>query len=182
MEYIGERISVKQKPDEVSIVILPYTNKTKTLLLFLWLLLWTISGFVVLYYYGSIKEQNTKAAIIVWFGFWAYFEYVVIKALIWRTKGVEKIKLKSNKLFYKRQFFKKGKIKVYEFDFIKNFKSIPEKENSFIDNINKSYWSVSGEKISFDYYGKEIKFGTQLSDSDADKLAKRIQRELKKTL
>lgn len=182
MEFIGDRISIKRTPEEISIVILPFTKKSKTLLLVLWFALWTISGFVVLYFYNSIKEENTKAAVIVWFGFWAYFEYIAVKALLWRTKGVEKIKLKNNKLFYKRQFVKRNKIKIFEFDFIKNLKCLTEKENSFIENINASYWSVSGEKIAFDYYGKEIKFGIQLSMNDSQKLFQFIQKEIKRGL
>ena len=91
MEYIGDRISVKQKENELSIVILSHKDKTKNIILLSWLILWSISGIVVLFQYPTIIDQNTKAAIIVWLGFWAYFEYITIKAFLWRKSGKEMI-------------------------------------------------------------------------------------------
>ena len=179
MEYIGERISLKQKENELSIVILSFKNKAKNNLLFCWFVLWSISGIFVFTNYFTIIDQNTKAAIIVWLGFWGYFEYVILKAYFWRKSGKEIIKLKDNKLMYKRFVLWNTKIKVYEYEFIKDFKIIEPKENSFRENLNNSYWVIAGEKLAFDYYGKEIKLGIQLIQNDAEFLKKRIQKEVK---
>jgi hypothetical protein len=117
--------------------------------------------------------------LIVWLGFWAYFEFRIFKAFMWRKYGVEKVKLKENKFFYKRDVAGKGKIKVYEFDFIKDIRIVELKENSFADNMNNSYWMVGGEKLAFDYYGKEIKFAMQIEESEAKALMKVIKAEIK---
>jgi hypothetical protein len=93
-------------------------------------------------------------------------------AFLWRKSGVEKIKLRANTLLYKRSMVGKGKIKNFQFNFIKDFKTITAKENSFIENINNSYWVFAGERFVFDYMGKEIKFGIQLPDKDAEQLYK----------
>ena len=98
--------------------------------------------------------------------------------MIWRLSGVEKIKLRERKLFYKRDVKGRGKIKVYEFDFMKEFRQIESKENSFFENLNNSYWVIAGEKLAFDYYGKEIKFGIQLNDADAKALFKMINNKM----
>jgi len=182
MEYIGERISIKQKENELSIVILSFKNKTKNILLLSWLILWSLSGLLVIFQYSSILDQNTKAAIIVWMGFWAYFEYIIARSFLWRKSGKEIIKLRGNKIFYKRHIGRKSKIKVYEYEFIKDFKIIDARENSFFENLNNSYWVIAGEKLVFDYYGKEIKIGIQLPDADAELLKKRIEKEIKKVL
>lgn len=174
MDYIGKRISIKRKEDETSIVILSTVDKLKKRLLFLWFVLWTVSGIFVFSQYFFIKDEQTRIAIIVWFGFWAYFEYKTFTAVMWRSYGVEKIKLRDRKLFYKRDRAGKGKIKVYEFDFMKDFKVIETKENSFFENLNNSYWVIGGEKLTFDYYGKEIKLGLQLDETDAKALFKYI--------
>lgn len=179
MEYIGERISIKRKETELSIVILPLTNKIKNIILFVWLFLWTLSGVIVLSEYFILTDPDTKAAIIVWLGFWAYFEYVIFKAFMWRKTGREIIKLRDNKFFYKRSVVGKGKIKVFEYDFIKDLRIIEPKENSFIENLNNSYWVIAAERLAFDYYGKEIKFGIQLEVTDATNLLKRIKNQLK---
>ncbi len=174
MDYIGKRISIKKNEKETSIVILSTVDKTKKRLLFAWFALWTICGLIVAIEYFVLKDEQTRVAIIVWLGFWAYFEYKTLIAVRWRSFGVEKIKLKERKLFYKRDIRGKGKVKIYEFDFIKDFKVLDSKENSFFDNLNHSYWVISGEKLTFDYYGKEIKMGLQLEDADAKTLFKLI--------
>jgi len=179
MEYIGKRISVKRKENEVSIVILSSVDKTKNTLLFVWLLLWTLSGVIVMTQYFTLSDPNSKAAIIGWLGFWAYFEYKMFKAFMWRKFGVEKIKLREGKLIYKRDIRGKGKVTTFDFDFIKDLRILEPKENSFFENLNNSYWMIAGERLAFDYYGKEIRFGIQLDLKDANALFKLIAAEVK---
>lgn len=179
MEFIGKRISIKQKEQELSIVILSTVNKTKRTLLFCWFFLWSLSGVIVFTQSLLIHEENTKVALIVWLGFWAYFEYKIFRAYMWRRFGVEKIKLRENKLFYKRDVGGRGKIKVFEYDFIKDFRIIDKKEDSLLENLNNSYWVVAGERIAFDYYGKEIKLGLQVDDEETEGLYKLLKRKIK---
>ena len=178
MEYIGKRISIKRAENEVSIVILSTADKTKKIILFIWFILWSLSGIIILTQYFLMKDSQTKVAIIVWLGFWAYFEYMTFRAVMWRNYGMEKIKLKERQLFYKRDVAGKGKVKVYEFDFIKDLSVVEQKENSFFENLNNSYWVIAGERITFDYYGKEIKLGIQLDESDAKALHKLIKAKI----
>ncbi|MCE9539899.1 MAG: hypothetical protein K8R85_11875 [Bacteroidetes bacterium] len=180
MEYIGKRISIKRTESELSIVILSLINKLKSRFLFLWFILWSISGIIVLSQYFIMHDPNTKTAIIVWMGFWAYFEYKIFHAYLWRKSGKEKIKINDKKLLYKRDVSGRGKIKTYEIDFIKDLRLIEPKENSFMEDLNNSYWVIGGEKLTFDYYGKEIKFGLQLDEADAKALLKLIMKEIKR--
>ena len=179
MEYIGKRISIKRDEKGVSIVILSTADKVKKILLFVWFFLWTLSGIVVFSQYFIIPDQQERIAIIVWMGFWGYFEYKIFKAVMWRSYGVEKIKLRDGKLLYKKDVSGKGKIKSYEFGFIKDLRVAEQKENSFFENLNNSYWVIAGEKLMFDYNGKEIKFGIQLDDADAKALFKVIKGKIK---
>lgn len=179
MEYIGKRISIKRTENELSIVILSLVNKLKNRFLFLWFILWSISGLIVLSQYFIMPDPNTKTAIIVWMGFWAYFEYKIFHAYLWRKSGKEKIKINDTKFLYKRDVSGRGKIKTYETDFIKDLRLIEPKENSFTESLNNSYWVIGGEKLAFDYYGKEIKFGLQLDETDAKALLKLILKEIK---
>ncbi|HSH65075.1 MAG TPA: hypothetical protein VLB84_04575 [Bacteroidia bacterium] len=179
MEYISKRISIKQKEQELSIVILSTVNKVKRTLLFCWFFLWSASGVIVFTQFFLIPDENTKVALIVWLGFWAYFEYKIFTAFMWRRFGVEKIKLKGNKLFYKRDVAGRGKIKVFEYEFIKDFRIIDKNDSSLMDSLNNSYWVVAGERIAFDYYGKEIKLGLQLDDEEAEGLFKLLNKKIK---
>jgi hypothetical protein len=178
MEYIGKRISCKRKENELSIIILSTADKIKKTLLFIWFFLWTLSGVIVITQYFKIQDQDTRVAIIVWMGFWAYFEYRIFKAYLWRSSGMEKIKIREGKLFYKRDIGGKGKINVYENDFIKDLRLV-ESKGDFMDSINDSYWVIAGEKLAFDYYGKEIKFALQLDEADSKALLKLIQKEIR---
>lgn len=180
MEYIGKRISIKRTENELSIVILSLINKVKNRFLLLWFILWSISGLIVLSQYFVMPDPNTKTAIIVWMGFWAYFEYKIFHAYLWRKSGKEKIKINDKKLLYKRDVLGRGKIKIYDIDFIKDLRLIEPKEDSFIENLNNSYWVIAGEKLAFDYYGREIKFGLQLDETDAKALLKLIKNETKR--
>ncbi len=180
MEYIGKRISIKRKEDELSIVIISLKEKTKSILLTVYLILWSLSGIYVFSQYFNLIDPNTKVAVLVWMGFWAYFEYKIVKAYLWRKFGVEKMKVRNGEILYKRDTAGKGKVKTFEQDFIKDLHYIEIKENSFFENINNSYWVIAGERLAFDYYGKEIKFGIQLDEADAQSLLKLIKKELKK--
>jgi len=180
MEYIGKRISMRRSENELSIVILSSVDKLKNRLLILWLLLWSISGLIVLSQYFVMPDPDTKTAIIVWMGFWAYFEYKIFQAYLWRKSGKEKIKIQEKKLLYKRDVSGRGKIRFFETDFIKDLRLIEPKENSFFESLNNSYWVIAGEKLAFDYYGNEVKFGLQLEEVDAKALIKVMIKEIKK--
>ena len=175
MNYIGDRISIQQNGNELSIVILSFRNELKNKLLLLWVILWTLCGIIVLTQYVAVTDPDVKTVMIVWIGFWAYFEYKVIAAYRWRKSGVEKIKIKEGTLFYTRS---KGKTKEYRIDFIKDLHLIASIENSFFENLNDSYWMLGNESIGFDYSGADIKFGLQLDESDAKALLKKISKKL----
>lgn len=178
MEYIGKRISIKRTDEGLSIVILALADKLKNRLLFAWLILWTLAGMIVFSQYFTITDPNTRIAVIVWFGFWFYFEFKITNAWFWRRSGKEVIKIRSSKLEYKRDVSGRGKIQTYSADFIKDLR-IAETKESFLENLNNSYWVIAGEKLVFDYYGKEIKLGLQLDEIDTKALLKVIKSGLK---
>ena len=178
MEYIGKRTSIKRSEEGLSIVILSLADKIKNRLLLTWLVLWSIGGLIVISQYFLLTDKNTKIAIIVWLGFWIYFEFKILNAYLWRRAGKEIIKIRGNKLQYKRDISGKGKVKTYPTDHIKDFRITEPKENSFFENLNNSYWIISGEKLAFDYYGREIKLGIQLDDNEAKELLKVIKKAI----
>lgn len=175
MDYIGKRISIQQKGNDLSIVILALQDKLKNTLLFIWFLLWSLSGIIIFSQYFLLTDPDTKTVLIVWMGFWAYFEYKIFTAYRWRKFGKEIIKIRNGNFSYKRDVSGKGKIKEYRIDLIKNLRYIKSQENSFFENLNDSYWVIANEKLAFDHNGAEIKFGLQLDESDAKALLKRIR-------
>ena len=179
MDFIGTRISIKHSQEQTSIAILSYKEKTKSLILLLWLFLWSLSGLVVFFQYFTTDIPDIKAVIIVWLGFWLYFEYKILKAYLWRTQGKEIIRIRGKVFVYKKDLGGRGKEKEYFFDEIKNLRLVEVQENSFMETINSSYWVIAGERIAFDYYGAEVRLGHQLSDDDARKLLKLLKTKAK---
>lgn len=178
MEYIGKRISILKKQDELSIVILSLKDQLKNKLLLLWVILWTACGLIVLTQYNNIADTGAKTVVIVWMGFWVYFEYKIIMAYKWRKSGSEKIRIKDGKLIYCRAISKKGKVKEYKTDFIKELRYNEPKENSFFENLNDSYWMLGNERLEFSYNGADIKMGIQLNEKESKDLLQLIKKRI----
>ncbi|HEX7412742.1 MAG TPA: hypothetical protein VF411_01765, partial [Bacteroidia bacterium] len=86
---IGNRISTLKADGVSSFVIIPTIANWKLYLLFVWLLLWTVSGIIVIGNYFTLSNSNTKIMMVVWLGFWAYFEFRIGKAFLFKKFGKE---------------------------------------------------------------------------------------------
>ena len=106
-KLIGERISTFIQKDYTSIVIFPKRTRWKEAILFAWVIGFTIIGFYMIYLLlggldsidnsgleGDSSEilRNQKIYVGVFVGFWTYFEYKVVKGLMWVMFGKELIK------------------------------------------------------------------------------------------
>lgn len=179
MKLISERVSVLDKDNVLSIVILPTTEKRKLNLMLLWLIAWTACGIIVFLNYFKLNNQDAKLFIIVYLSFWFYFEYKIARAFIWKKFGREKIWLKNGRLFYQKEINGKGKIKEYEIELINDLKLIELSHASFADTINQSFWIKGGERIQFQYLSKIVTLGMQLSDKEAYDIIREIKRFVK---
>jgi hypothetical protein len=179
MDFIGDQISITSSDNEWNIVILSLRDKTKNILLFAWLFVWSVCGVIMITQYFASTNQDIKTVIIVWVGFWCYFEYKIARAHIWHKSGKEVINIKNGKLAYKKDVSGKAKALEYDCETIKNLRFIEPNENSFMETINNSYWVIGGEKLGFEYLGDEIKFGFQLKNEDAKALLKFIKSKTK---
>jgi hypothetical protein len=175
MNYIGKRISYVNKEDELSIVISAYAEKSKTNLMIAWFLAWTLGGIAMIVYLLTVKDTQVKTMVLVWLGFWFYFEYKVWKAITWRKFGKEVIKISQEHFFYKRDNRGQGKVKDYTKDLIQDLGKPASKQNEMISTFLNSYWVIAGESLAFKYLGKEILFGMNLNDKDTAALMKLIR-------
>ncbi len=179
MKLISERVSVQEKDNVLSVVMLPTTDKKKLNLMLLWLLAWTGCGVIVFINYFKLNNQDAKLFIIIYLSFWFYFEYKIARAWIWKKFGREKIWLKNGKLFLQKEINGSGKIKEYEIDLVNDVKLIELSHASFADTINQSFWIKGGERIQFQYMAKTITFGMQLSDKEAYDVIRELKSYLK---
>ncbi len=179
IEVIGKRISVLKDEEVSSFVILPTDANWKLYLLTAWLFLWTVSGCVVLVNYFSVTNTNIKLVVIMWLGFWAYFEFKICKAFLFRKYGKEKIWVKGGKLFYWRDVAGRGKKLEFEKELVKDLALIEKKKTDFFAFMNESFWIIGGESISFSYASKTYRIGIQLSEEDAKELLRQVKHVLR---
>ena len=180
MQLIGNRVSVLLKDEVYSVVILPTDKKWKVGVLFLWLLAWSVCGVIVITNYFTLTNEKTKVVLIIYMAFWAYFEYKIGRAFLFRRFGKEKLWIKNNTLFYKREVNKRGKTKECSLDLVSDLKVVDPNRGNFFTQMQESFWVIAGERLSFRFNGKDFLFGIQLNDDDAYKLHKVIKKYLSK--
>ena len=180
MKIIGDRVSILEKDNVFSLVILPTTDKKKLLVLFLWLMAWTICGLIVFANYFNITNRESKIFIVVYLSFWAYFEYKIARAYTWKKFGKEKLWIKKGKLQYQREVSGRGKIKEFDLELVNGLELIEMSPTSFADNINQSFWIKGGERLEFQCQTKIVRFGMQLSDNEAMDVYKALKNFMSK--
>lgn len=180
MKVISDRVSILEKDNVFSLVILPTTDKKKLWLLFLWLLAWTVCGVIVFANYFKVSSSDAKVFIIVYLSFWAYFEYKIARTYTWKKFGKEKLWIKKGKLLYQREISGRGKIKEFDLELVNNLELIEMSPTSFADTINQSFWIKGGERLEFHCQSKTVRFGMQLSDEEAKSVYKALKNFLDK--
>jgi hypothetical protein len=168
------RISIDETEDQLSIAINGKIPAAQFNMLALWFLLWTIAGIIVISQMFAPMDQNVKIFLLVWLGFWFYFEAKIGKALMWRKSGVEKILINKDK--FRLGFEVPFGTRIYEFNTsnVRNFHSLEKEKGVFIKNYFDSFWVVGGESIGFFANGKLQSFGRQLDEETAKQLLKKI--------
>lgn len=167
MKVISNRISIIKKEDLLSIVILPSQDKRKLGLLFLWLMAWTVCGILVFANYFKITDSNARVFIIVYLSFWAYFEFNITRAFIWKKFGREKLWIREGMLHYQKEINKKGKVLAFNLSLVSKLRLIELSPYSFADSFNQSFWVKGGERLEFNSQSKIIRLGMQISDEEA---------------
>lgn len=179
MQVIGDRSSILKKDGLFSLVILSTNEKKKVGLMFLWLLAWTVSGFIIIVNYFKVQNINMKLGLIIWIGFWAYFEFKIFNAFRWKKFGKEKLWVKDGKLHYQREVQGRGKIRSYDLNLVSEVRFLEIEKGNFADVFNQSFWVKGGERLEIACQAKVIRFGMQLSDSEAKAILKEINQFLR---
>ena len=179
IDVIGKRISTLKTDGVSSFVIIPTDTNWKLHLLFTWFFLWTVSGVIIMANYFSLTNTNTKTLVLVWLGFWAYFEFKIGKAFLFKKFGKEKIWIKNGKLNYWKDVAGRGKKLEFDIELIKDLQLVEKNKRDFFQFMNESFWVVGGESISFTYGAKTYRLGVQLNDDDAKELLKQIKYAIK---
>lgn len=193
-KMIGDRISTEDHENSTTVIISPKLGGWKEIVLFLWVLGFTFAGCYMIYLlaFGGIDQLNVgtnfdqevreqqKIYLIVFIGFWAYFEYITVKAVLWYRFGKELLMIDSEALSVKRSIFNYGKANRYFFENIKDLRVEEKESTSFSNFFENAYWTVGTDTIQLDYFGKKKSFGRRVEEKNAKLLVRFIIDRVKK--
>ena len=192
-KMIGDRISTETHSDYTTIIIYPLRKRLKEMLLFAWVLSFSFIGLYVIYVLITGVEnlnmpedftqedvRNQQIYLVVFVGFWAYFEYKTVRALLWYRYGKELIKIDKEALYIKRSILTYGKQRRFFFENIKDFHQHIQESTSFSHYFENAYWTVGSDSIRFQHYGKNYSFARKVDEKDTKLLMKFIADKIKK--
>jgi len=194
-KWIGDRISFEDNQGVTTIVINPIRVWWKEILLTVWVASFTFIGLFMLYmlltnfaglkYDGQPTQDDVDNQIIygiVFLGFWSYFEYKTLKALLWYRAGKELIRIDTDGFFLKKSILSYGKSRPYFFENMKDFHQRKEEKTSFGAFFENAYWALGTDSLVFNYNGKQKSFGRRLDPKNSRLLLRLIDDRVKKRL
>ena len=174
-QFESDRISVKEENQSLEITISGTIPPTQMTILTAWIILWTFAGGFVISQIFTPMDEATRGFMGIWLAFWAYFEYKIGKAWLWRKYGKEVFRMNPETAELNFEVGNGGSKKSLITKDLRNLKNFESEKGFFTKTYFSSFWVVGGETIGFYSKGKLLLFGRQLSTNDSDKLIKIMQ-------
>ncbi|MCX8079710.1 MAG: hypothetical protein N3F09_00570 [Bacteroidia bacterium] len=178
LKFISERISYSESEKKFVMAIIPYRNTLYMYLLFFWLLAWTVAGIYIMLQSVYMPDKKYKIFSFIYFFFWIYFEWMAVRVFHWRKWGKEVLVAEKGRLMYEKRIFFKVKKVYLDLNLIGECKVIPLDEKKWSDFFTTSYWHIGKERMEISAGPKKILFGYQLSNDEALKASKMINRRI----
>jgi len=175
--FESDRIEVNQSKERFEILIASKIPRSQFAMLSAWLVAWTIAGVYVLSQVFSM-QSDSQIFMIVWLAFWAYFEYRIGSAWLWRKYGREVFRIEGDEVQLRFEVAYGGRAEAFSRADITGFHNLDKDKSAFVKSFYASFWVVGGETIGFFYKGRIKTFGRQISSNDADKLIALIKKHL----
>ncbi len=179
MKQFSERIKVAEEGKSSKIWISAKIDSWKQTLLLAWFAAWTFCGIVVASQLWADLSRDMYVFVVVYLSFWAYFEYKIAHAVLWRLYGKEIILIEPDSLKVKRDIRGYGRVVPYFKENIKKLRIVEKNPRSFAQSFNNSFWVIGGEQIVFENLGSSQGFGLQLNDGEAKKLLQYVRKRLR---
>ncbi len=150
-----------------------------------WLFMWMSVGIATISYsFTYTLTQQESIIVVVFLVFWTYYAVRVTRAFLWLVFGKELIKIDETGIHLKRSIKRFGRSNLYLFGNIVDIQfDVPDK-GSWQSAWESSPWINGGERITFAYFGKIVRFGRKLEEKDTKLLfnlvVKRMQERSKK--
>ena len=176
---ISDRISFERDKEFLEIHIKQQIPSWQFALLAGWLAAWFACGMYFIYAFNQTPSESPKFVWYIILGLWAFIFFRVAKVLIWRWRGKEVIGLKNGVFSIKNSYGGVGKPATFNVQHVKAFGKIKNDGNQFMGFLEKSFWSMGGETLGFNYMGKKYQFGKQLGDREVQALGQVVDKALR---
>lgn len=170
MENLSERISVVRNEKGTSIVISSMADRKKSRTVALLLALWLLGGIVMIFSFPSIDDDKAILATLIWFAFWLYFLYVLVRLWRWKRYGHEVIKIYDGVMKYKKDVKGRGWVHDFKLDQIQKMRVSDTQNPGWLKNIGGEFWNTDCDSIRFNLEDREISIGFQLDQNERQKL------------
>ncbi|MFT5820693.1 MAG: hypothetical protein ACI8ZM_001938 [Crocinitomix sp.] len=194
-KWIGDRVSFEDNAGATTIVINPLRVWWKEVLLTIWVAGFSFVGLVMIYmlltgfsslnYDGAATENQVDNQIIysiVFLGFWAYFEYKTLKALLWYRFGKELILIDNDGFSLKKSILSYGRARRYFFENMKDFHQRKDEPTSFGNFFENAYWALGTDALAFTHNGKGKTFARRMDEKTGKLLLNLIDDRVKKRI
>lgn len=183
MKWIGKRISFIDDKTRTTIVIYPENVFWVKALMGAWVAMWLVIGLTMLWAFTTLKlSEKEKIIVVVFLVFWFYYAIRVFRSFFWLLWGKELIKIDEVSLTYKRSVRSFGKATPYYFENIQKMSLMVPETRSVQAVWEASPWVQGGERIYFDYLGKQIKYARKLNQKDSEQLFRFITKKMEDKL
>lgn len=169
------KVDIKYDKNAFSVRINHQVSPKKSKLILAWIILWSVSGLIVLSQIFAKYSRDVKIMLVIWMAFWSYFLIRSISTYLWRTRGSEEIA--GNDTIWKYWKFNGSKkyekeIAVEEISKIIFLGSSQiEKKGTFADS---SFLSIGNPGIVIETKSGPLALGIQLSEADSKKINKTL--------
>lgn len=179
MNWIGDRISFVEDKQKITFVIYPEKKPFATGLIGAWFAMWLSIGGIMIWAMLTFEMSNQEQIItFVFMAFWVYYAQRVGRSFLWLMYGKEMLKINEAAFTVKRAIKKFGKAHAYFHENITKMSMTSPKDTSFQAAWEKSPWVVGGERITFEYLGKTVRFGRKLPEKEAKLLFNMITKRI----
>lgn len=171
------KINVVDTQEGKVITIIPELLLWQRTALWIWVIVWMITGLLAIFGMYLKGSGDQLLYLLVFFSLWLYFLYYAGRAILWYSKGREFVRITDETLDYKRSLAGYGRAVQYDLGTIKELGMVNLGEKSFAKAYQNAFWTVGAEQIGFEYLGKKVVIGRRLSESDARKIIRWIQKK-----
>jgi hypothetical protein len=147
-----------------------------------WVAAWVFCGGIVFIEWQRATDDQTQVAFFAFLVFWAYFLWRAGRTMLYRMGGNELIEVNADELILKKSFFTFGKTKSYFLENIEEFKPVELSKTSFAYTYENGWWNLGGEKLSFRYHGRYVKFAMQVDEKTVTSIYTLIKRQIKENI